>query len=75
MVFDTTIEDLPEEIGPERPRGRSNNPKTPIFEFLKNLEKEPKKAADGSALRFGIDKKIESQLLITVAPDGFLQRI
>ena len=38
IVFDTIIEDMPENIGPARPWGKLNNPKTAVFEFLKILE-------------------------------------
>ena len=61
VVFDTIVEDLPDEYSVERPWGKGNNPKTAVWEFLKNND------------RFVIDKKIENKLLITVAPDGILK--
>lgn len=61
VVFDTIVEDLPDEYSVERPWGIGNNPKTAVWEFLKNND------------RFVIDKKIENKLLITVAPDGYLK--
>ena len=61
VVFDTIIEDLPDEFFPNRPWGTKNNPKTAVWEFLK------------SNTRFEIDKQIENKLLITVAPDGYLE--
>ena len=63
VVFDTIIEDLPADIFPGRPWGKGNNPKTAVWEYLK------------SHLEFEIDKSIESKLLITVAPDGYLKRV
>ena len=63
VVFDTVIEDMPDEMFPDRPWGKGNNPKTAVWEFLKNHDK------------FEIDKEIENKLLITVAPDGFLKRV
>lgn len=75
VVFDTIVEDMPEGSGPDRPWGKSNNPKTAVFEYLNQLEINPITAADGSSVNFVIDKKIENQLLITVAPDGFLLRV
>lgn len=63
VVFDTMIENMPENSFPNRPWGRGNNPKTAVFEFLKNNK------------RFKIDKKIENKLLITSSPDGFLKCI
>lgn len=61
IVFDTIIEDLPDEFNINRPWGKKNNPKTAVWEFLKKNN------------RFVIDKEIETKLLITVAPDGFLK--
>ena len=74
VVFDTMIENMPENIGPARPWGKCNNPKTAVFEFLKILELKKTKAIDGEVLNFRIDKEIENQLMITVSPDGFLIR-
>ena len=61
VVFDTIIEDMPEDFFPDRPWGKGNNPKTAVWEFLKTTD------------RFVVDKEIESKLLITVAPDGYLR--
>ncbi|MGR3174503.1 MAG: cephalosporin hydroxylase family protein [Candidatus Scalindua sp.] len=63
VVFDTIIEDLPENSFPDRPWGKGNNPKTALWEFLKSTDE------------FIIDKDIVNKLLITVAPDGYLKRI
>ncbi|MDA8403008.1 MAG: cephalosporin hydroxylase family protein [Desulfobacteraceae bacterium] len=63
VVFDTIIEDMPEGFFPDRPWDKGNNPKTAVWEFLKQHSE------------FGIDKQIQHKLLITVAPDGFLRRI
>ena len=61
VVFDTVVEDMPEDFFLDRPWGKGNNPKTAVWEFLKNND------------RFQIDKDIEAKLLITVAPDGYLK--
>lgn len=61
VVFDTLIEDMPGDMFLDRPWGKGNNPKTAIKEFLKTNN------------RFVIDKEIESKLLITVSPDGYLK--
>ena len=61
VVFDTIIEDMPDDMFPDRPWGKGNNPKTAVWEFLKTND------------RFEIDKEIENKLLITVAPDGYLK--
>jgi len=63
IVFDTVIEDMPDEFFKDRPWGKDNNPKMAVREFLKT---------NG---RFEIDKQIENKLLITVAPDGYLKCI
>lgn len=73
-VFDTVIEDLPDEMFPDRPWGKGNNPKTAVWEYLRRLKEEGRKATDGAPLAFEIDKAIENKLLITVAPDGYLRR-
>ena len=61
VVFDTIIEDMPEDFFLDRPWGKGNNPKTAVWDFLKSND------------RFEIDKEIENKLLITVAPDGYLK--
>jgi cephalosporin hydroxylase len=62
-VFDTLIEDMPEQLSANRPWGPGDNPKTAVWEYLK------------SHPEFEIDKNIQDKLLITVAPDGYLKRI
>ncbi len=63
VVFDTVIEDMPTDFFQDRPWGKGNNPKTAVWEFLKNND------------RFEIDKNMNGKLLITVAPDGYLKCI
>ena len=63
VVFDTLIDDMPDDLVQNRPWGRGNNPKTAVREFLQRRD------------RFVIDKEIEHKLLITVAPDGYLKCI
>lgn len=75
VVFDTVIDDLPADKYPDRPWGPGDNPKTAVFEYLKTIQSEGRKAKDGASLNFEIDKTIEHKLLITVAPDGFLKRV
>jgi cephalosporin hydroxylase len=61
VVFDTIIEDLPDDFFPDRPWGKGNNPKTAVHEFLQSND------------RFVIDKDIDNKLLISVAPEGYLR--
>ena len=63
VVFDTLLEDMPGDLVHDRPWGPGNNPKTAVHEFLSGTDE------------FKIDKDIESKLLITVAPDGYLKRV
>jgi len=62
-VFDTIIEDMPKGSFSNRPWDTGNNPKTAVWEYLKECND------------FVIDKDIENKILITVAPDGYLKRI
>jgi len=61
VVFDTLLDDMPDDLVQNRPWGQGNNPKTAVREFLRRGD------------RFAIDKDIEHKLLITVAPDGYLK--
>jgi cephalosporin hydroxylase len=61
VVLDTIIEDLPADAYPDRPWKKGANPKTAVWEFLKEND------------RFRIDSDLEAKLLITGAPDGYLE--
>ncbi len=64
VVFDTIVEDLPENYFKEkRPWGIGNNPKTALQQFLRLNS------------NFVIDKNIDNKLLISVAPKGYLKRV
>jgi cephalosporin hydroxylase len=63
IVFDTVVEDLPDDMFPDRPWGKGNSPKTAVREYLK------------SHPEYEIDRSIPDKLLITVAPDGYLKRL
>ena len=63
VVFDTVIEDLPDELHSDRPWGKGNNPKSAVFKFLaKNSN-------------FAIDAGIDEKIQISVAPSGYLKRV
>lgn len=61
VVFDTLIEDIPDNAFTDKPWGKGNNPKTAVYEFLKTNR------------RFEIDDDINAKLLLSVAPDGYLK--
>jgi cephalosporin hydroxylase len=64
IVFDTIVEELPSDYMPGgRPWNPGNNPKTAVFQFLKENK------------NFEIDKQIDNKILISVAPDGYLKRV
>lgn len=61
VVFDTLIDDLPSDLFDGKRWGPGNNPKTAVNSFLQKNA------------RFTVDEDIESKLLITVAPGGWLR--
>ena len=63
IVFDSIVEDMPDDFYPDRPWGRGNSPKSAIREFL------------GRNDGFESDTTIENKLLITVCSGGFLRKI
>jgi len=63
VVFDTIIEDVPNKLSNQRPWAKGNNPKTALYEFLKDRDD------------FIIDNIIDNKLIISVAPEGYLKRI
>lgn len=63
VVFDTFVEDMPPRFFADRPWDVGNNPKTAVQAFLRDHPE------------FAIDTGIEQQLMVTVAPSGFLRRV
>jgi cephalosporin hydroxylase len=63
VVFDTIVEDLPDNYLGDRPWTKGNNPLTAVHEFLKGNPD------------FVIDTDVDNKLLISVAPSGYLKRI
>lgn len=63
IVFDTVIEFMPKSFFKNRPWHKGNNPATAVRAFIKKNKK------------FVVDKEIESKLLITSSPGGYLKRI
>ena len=46
VVWDTGVEDLPNEMCADRPWGKGNNPKTAVWEYMRHLEDGSRKARD-----------------------------
>ncbi|HXB06413.1 MAG TPA: cephalosporin hydroxylase family protein [Puia sp.] len=63
VVFDTVVEDMPADWKWDRPWGRGDNPKTAVYAFLQENSD------------FVIDRNVDSKLIISVAPEGYLKRI
>ncbi len=63
VAFDTIIEDMPKQAFSDRPWGKANNPKIAVIDFLKKNK------------NFIVDHSVDTKLLITVAPGGYLKRI
>ena len=75
IVFDTVVEDLPNDFFKNRPWGPGNSPKTAVVEYIEKLENDSFLGRDNELLKFRIDQGIENKLLISVAPSGYLERI
>ena len=63
VVMDTVVEDMPADFFPDRPWGHGDNPKTAVWQYLKENSD------------FAIDRQVQDKLLLTVAPDGYLRRV
>lgn len=75
VVWDTGVEDLPDDFVTNRPWGKGNNPKTAVWEFLRLSNTSVLQDKNGGRLVFEIDKEIEARIAITAGPDGFLKRV
>jgi cephalosporin hydroxylase len=63
VVFDTIVEDLPDNYLPGRMWSKGDNPKTAVYDFLRTNS------------QFEIDRNIDNKLLVSVAPEGYLKRV
>lgn len=63
VVFDTLIDDINDKFHIKRKWSKTKNPKTAVYEFLRNNNE------------FKVDKKIFKKLLISNCPDGYLKKI
>jgi len=73
VVWDTGIEDMPVDYVNDRPWGKGNNPKTALFEYLKQCQIGVMDA-QGRLVQFEVDKTIEHKIAVTASWDGFLRR-
>lgn len=62
VVFDTFVDDMPPRFFADRPWDVGNNPKTAVRQWLPDNPE------------FSVDLALESRLMVTVAPHGFLKR-
>ena len=63
VVLDTIVEDIPAELVGDRPWGVGNSPKSAVHAFLR------------SHPEFVSDRQIDSKLIVSVGPEGYLRRI
>jgi len=63
VVFDTLVEEMPSGTITDRPWDVGNNPMTAVDRFLEGND------------QFEVDTQIDGQLMVTVAPRGYLQRV
>lgn len=63
VVFDTFVEDMPPQFFSDRPWDVGNSPKTAVQQWLRGRSD------------FEIDLTIQTKLMVTVAPSGFLRRV
>jgi cephalosporin hydroxylase len=63
VVFDTIVENLPEELSVDRPWGPGNNPMTAARRYLRDHPE------------FEVDRRVDNKLMISVTPEGYLRRV
>ena len=74
IVFDTIINYLPNKFHLNKPWNKKHNPKTAVNNYLRYLKSKKPRDYKNNLIKFENNKNIENQLLITVAPGGFLIR-
>ncbi|MBB4953162.1 cephalosporin hydroxylase [Agrobacterium vitis] len=74
-VWDTLIEDMPQDMYPDRPWSPGDNPRTAVWEYMRRLKDEGRMASDGTPLAFDYDRQLEHKIAMTVSRDGFLKRV
>ena len=68
LAFDTIIEDLPNDMFPDRPWEHGDNAKTAVHAFLEGLK-------GNEDLQFEVDRTIENKMLVSAMPNGVLKRV
>jgi cephalosporin hydroxylase len=68
LAFDTIIEDLPNDMFPDRPWEHGDNSKTAVLAFLDGLK-------GNNDLQFEVDQSIENKMLVSAMPHGVLKRM
>lgn len=63
IVFDTSVEQLPDDLFVSRPWKQGDSPATAVAQFLRSTDE------------FEVDEQIERKLLMTSAPGGYLRRV
>ena len=63
IVFDTSVEQLPDDLFSSRPWKHGDSPATAVAQFLRSTD------------HFEVDGQIERKLLMTSAPGGYLRRV
>lgn len=75
VVFDTFVEDMEEDLFPDRPWSQGNNPKTAVREYMRRITEKGRSGLDGRRLWLDVDWEIENKLQVTSVPGGFLRRV
>ncbi len=68
LAFDTIIEDLPNDMFPDRPWEHGDNSKTAVHAYLKSIK-------GNKDLKFEVDHSIQNKMLVSAIPDGILKRV
>lgn len=75
LAFDTVIEDLPDDMFPNRPWKVGDNSKTAVRAYLQKIKSQDIRGSDGQKLDFEIDNAIQNKLMVSAIPDGILKRV
>lgn len=68
LAFDTIIEDLPNDMFPDRPWEHGDNSKTAVRAYLESIK-------GNKDLQFEVDHSYQDKMLVSAIPDGILKRV